>query len=274
MSIKLIALDIDDTLLNSEAQLEEATIKAIEKAKQEGIKIVLTTGRPLMSTTKFLKQLGLANQSDQYVINYHGTLIQTTAGKLIASNPLTFADVKKTATYIQNATGVDFVAETNRDIFLTKANMNWHTGFECFKNHYRVHFRTLAQMESEQSHLTFYKMMFIAEPTILDKVQKNLPNWLLQGYKCARTETSFFDIINKKVNKGWAVKTLAEKLGFAPDEVMAVGDGDSDLPMIQYAGLGVAMKNGTPRLLKAANEITSDQNHAGVAKAIEKFVLK
>lgn len=273
MNIKLIALDIDDTLLNSNGQLETATIQAVDKAKQKRVKVVLTTGRPLMSTTMLLERLGLANQSDQYVINYHGTLIQTTAGKLIASNPLRFADIKKAANYIQNADGVDFVAETNQDMFLTKPNMNWHTGFECFKNHYRVHFRTIAQMEAEQSQLTFYKMMFIAAPKTLDKVQENLPAWLLQAYKCARTETSFFDMINKKVNKGWAVKTLAEKLGFDQDEVMAVGDGDSDLPMIQYAGLGVAMKNGTLRLLKAANEITSDQNHAGVAKAIEKYVL-
>lgn len=274
MSIKLIALDIDDTLLNSNGQLEAATIQAIERAKKNGIKVVLTTGRPLLSTTKFLERLGLANQADRYVINYHGTLIQTTTGKLIASHPLRFSDIKKVATYIKDATGVDFVAETNEDMFLTKTDMNWHTGFECFKNHYRIHFRSLAQLQAEQNHLTFYKMMFIAPPKILDEVQKNLPSWLLQDYKCARTETSFFDIINKKVNKGWAVKTLAEKLGLTQDEVMAVGDGDSDLPMIQYAGLGVAMKNGTPSLLKAANTITSDQNHAGVAKAIEKYVLK
>ncbi len=273
MSIKLIALDIDDTLVNSAGKLEGATIAAIQKAKDRGIKVVLTTGRPLKSTEKLLNQLKLNDANDQYVINYHGTLIQTTSGKMIASNPLNFDGVEKASNYIKDTPDIDFVAETNDEMFLTKPEMTWYAGFECSKNHYQVHFRTIEQMRRERDQHTFYKMMFIGAPKRLDQVQKNLPDWLLDDFKTARTEVCFFDMINKKVSKGWAVKTLSEKLGFSPDEVMAVGDGDSDIPMIKFAGTGVAMKNGTKDLLKATNLVTDDQNHAGVAKAIEKYAL-
>ena len=76
--IKLIAVDIDGTLLNDQGQILPATIQAVKQATAAGKKVVLCTGRPLCGVTDYLKQLGLWQQADQYVISYNGSLIQTT----------------------------------------------------------------------------------------------------------------------------------------------------------------------------------------------------
>lgn len=273
MGIKLIALDIDATLLTADQKISDETLKAIKEVQDRGIKIVLTTGRPLMSTRPLLQKLKIDDQDEQYVINYHGTEIQTTSGKLIATNPISISDIRKASDFAQNIPKVDFVAETNKSLYFTKPDMNWYTGFEIAKNHYQAHFRSVEHLAKEENKHTFYKMMFIAEPDRLNDLLKNLPDWVENDFKAMRTETCFFDMINKKVSKGWAVKTLAESIGIKAEEVMAVGDGDSDVSMIEYAGCGVAMKNGTPAILKAADHVTADNNHDGVGKAIETYIL-
>lgn len=85
MSIRLIAIDVDDTLLNSKGEILPSTISAIKEAVSQGIKIVLCTGRPLVGISHFLQQLGLFGD-DQYVITYNGAVIETIAGRVIAKH--------------------------------------------------------------------------------------------------------------------------------------------------------------------------------------------
>jgi Cof subfamily protein (haloacid dehalogenase superfamily) len=81
-------------------------------------------------------------------------------------------------------------------------------------------------------------------------------------------------MIDKDVNKGTALKALADQWGIRREEVMAIGDSLNDCEMITYAGIGVAMENAHPEIKKIANYITANNNDSGVAKAIEKFVLE
>ena len=90
--IKLIAVDIDGTLLNDQGQILPATIQAVQQAAAAGQKIVLCTGRPLCGVTDYLKQLGLWQHADQYVISYNGSLIQTTTQETLMSHQLQFSD--------------------------------------------------------------------------------------------------------------------------------------------------------------------------------------
>lgn len=277
MSIKMIAIDVDGTLVNSDLKIDPGTIKAIKAARQKGIKVVVTTGRPLMSTKPLLAQLGLADQDDQYVINYHGCEIQTTSGHLIADHHVSLADVKRTNDYIQHFPDINFILQTNSEMYLTKPDINWYTAHEATKNLYETHYRPIDQLlkEAKEKHLVFYKMMFAAPKAKLDPLEKQLPAWTREDYKQIRSESYFIDMINKVVNKGNAVKTLAHKLGFKPEEIMAIGDGNSDVPMVKFAGEGVAMKNGSDAVLAAADHVTAtDNNHLGLAKAIEKYALQ
>lgn len=93
MSIKLVAIDIDGTLLNENNELTQRTIDAIQAATAKGVKVVLTTGRPLTGVTPYLKALGLAGD-DQYVITFNGALAQTVSGKVLTKETISYADYR------------------------------------------------------------------------------------------------------------------------------------------------------------------------------------
>lgn len=95
MAIKLIAIDIDGTLLNEHNQLAKATITAISKARQTGIKVVLCTGRPLSGVQPYLDQLNISG-ADEYAITFNGAMAQNLDGKVIAHQTLTYDDFLQT----------------------------------------------------------------------------------------------------------------------------------------------------------------------------------
>lgn len=90
MSIKLIAIDIDGTLINDQLEITEKTKETLQKATAQGIKVVLCTGRPMTGVHKYLDQLGINNLADQYVISFNGALAQTTSGQVISQFTLPF----------------------------------------------------------------------------------------------------------------------------------------------------------------------------------------
>ena len=131
-------------------------------------------------------------------------------------------------------------------------------------------FRTPEEMTPE---LNILKMMMIDDPAVLDAAITNIPKEFYDKYTIVKSTPYFLEFLNKKVDKGAAVKQLAEALGIEAREVMALGDNENDLPMIEYAGLGIAMGNATENIKNAANFITASNDAHGVAVAIEKFVL-
>ena len=91
-AIKIIAIDIDATLLNSNHQLTDNVKNAIKSASKKGIKVVLTSGRPISGIRPFLKQLDLDDRNDQYVISFGGGVVETTSGRIISARSLSYED--------------------------------------------------------------------------------------------------------------------------------------------------------------------------------------
>ena len=83
----------------------------------------------------------------------------------------------------------------------------------------------------------------------------------------------FLEIVNAQVNKGEALRFVAEHFGVKREEVMAIGDSNNDIAMVEYAGLGVAMGNASPRVKEAADVMTKSNQEDGVAEAIKKYIL-
>jgi len=116
-------------------------------------------------------------------------------------------------------------------------------------------------------------MMMIDEPAILDAAIARLPQTFRDKYTTVKSSPFYFEILNKEASKGAAVANLAQHLGIKQEEIMAIGDNENDLSMIEYAGLGVAMGNAVPLIKEAANVVTATNDEHGVAEAIKKFVL-
>jgi len=115
--------------------------------------------------------------------------------------------------------------------------------------------------------------MMIDEPEILDKAIARIPAEVKEKYTVLKSAPYFLEILDKRVNKGTGVKSLADALGIKPEEIMTLGDQENDIAMLEYAGLGVAMENAIPSVKEVANFVTKSNLEDGVAYAIEKFVL-
>lgn len=131
-------------------------------------------------------------------------------------------------------------------------------------------YRTPEEMTED---IKIVKMMMIDDAEVLDQGIAQIPKEYFERYTMVKSSPYFFEILNKQADKGAALKHLAQHLGIKQEEVMAIGDNENDLPMIEFAGIGVAMGNATENVKQIANVITASNNEHGVAKAVEKYVL-
>lgn len=270
IKIKVIAIDIDDTLVDEEKKLTDSVKIAIKKAKSAGIKVVLCTGRPLAGVLPLLEQLQLGGQQEQYVVSFGGSLVQTTDGKIISSVPLgyeAYVDLE----YLARKNGLHFHAISKDRIYTADRDIGEYTIYESSLVSLNVSYRTPAEMRG----VKIVKAMFVDQSEVLDAALQDYTEFakLEDRVTFTRSTPFYYEANTKGVSKGSALKKLCEELNLTADNLMAIGDGGNDLSMIEYAGIGVAMGNAIPELKKSAQIITADNNHDGVARAIEKYAL-
>ena len=266
MGIKLIAVDIDGTLLNPQNELTTATIAAVQAASAAGLKVVLCTGRPLSGVQPYLDALGLQGD-DQFAITYNGSLVQTVAGRVLLSHALSYADYVDLEAFARKAQ-VHFHVVTPHHLYTADRDISPYTVKESQLVHLPLRFREAAAMDPQ---LLMPTAVFIDEVAKIDAL--TLPPALAKRFYVVRTDPHFIEVMNPQTSKGNALCDLTQHLGYNLANVMALGDQDNDLPMITTAGLGVAMGNANDRV-KAAADVTTLTNAAdGVAAAIYKYAL-
>lgn len=268
--IKLIAVDIDGTLLNDQGQILSATIQAVQQAATAGQKIVLCTGRPLCGVIDYLKQLGLWQHADQYVISYNGSLIQTTTQTtLMSSHQLQFSDYLDLLEFAhQNQAAFSLL--TPACMYVTPGDQNRVILKEAATVKIELQARTLAEMRALPN-LIPVKGMILDEPAKLDYLQTVMPKAFKQRFTVLRSQKDHLEFTHPLASKESALRQLAGLLKIEPTATMAIGDEQNDLGMIKAAGIGVAMGNAVPQLRAIADQVTADNNHNGVGEAILKW---
>ncbi|WMJ80579.1 sugar-phosphatase [Clostridium sp. MB40-C1] len=264
---KLIALDMDGTLLKNDKTISEENLKAIKKAKEKGVKVVLSTGRPKKGIEKYLKELDLLSNED-YCITYNGSLvINTGTDEILYNKLLTHEDVH----YLYDLSkklDVNIHALTYDSCISPR--LSKYTEVEVSIN--GINFEKIDFYNLDSS-MSVIKVMFVDEPVKLSEIIDNLPEEVYEKYTVVRSAPYFLEFLDKEVNKGAGVKILAESLGINQNEVICIGDAGNDIHMIKYAGLGIAMENGFPETKKSADYITHSNEENGVAHVIDKFIL-
>ena len=269
MGIKLITIDIDDTLVNSNKQITARVKHALQKATNQGIKVVLATGRPLSGVQDYLTELALADQSDQFAITYNGSVVQTTAGEQMGGHELSLADYKKFKgisdkfrSYIQ--------VESLSYAITANTMVNRFANGENNMVRMPLKFQPMAEMTSDEHYVKF---MFIDTAEKIDEIADNMPQDLKNEYYIVKSTPNFLEVMHKESTKGNGLQLLADKLGIDISDTMALGDQYNDLTMIAAAGTGVAMANAVPEVKATADVMTTSQNEDGVGLAVEKWAL-
>ena len=271
MAIKIIAIDIDRTLLTSYLKISPKNVETIKAATAAGIKVVLCTGRPLSGVIKYLTQLGLYDLDDQYVVNYNGAILQTTSGHILESNPLLFADYLEIENLARQL-NVHFQIESDTHIYTANRDISPYTVHESSLVGMPIRVRDVHEMDED---LLIAKAMMVDEPVLLDKIcdEHLIPAHFEEKYYVVHSEPIYLEFMNKNANKGNAIAGLARDLGFTSENVMAIGDQANDLPMIKYAGTSIAMGNAIDQVKSLATKTTKTNDDDGVAFAIEHWAL-
>ena len=277
MSIKLLALDIDGTLLNRKSKVTPRVREALDQAQAQGVQIALVTGRRFSSARPIVEELELSIP----LVSHNGALTKNiTTLETIQYHPF------------ENATACDVIRlgrEHKADII-------------CCDDPHGLGTMVMEGFSPENRALEMYLKKYwdsvVEVPDLLAYLQHDPIQIMFSGTCdrmddfCAQLEISIgaqarvfqtryrqfdltiVDVISPAASKGEAVAELARAHNIAQAEVMAVGDNHNDLPMLRYAGVGVVMANAEDELKQLGFELTASNEEDGVAVAIEKFILQ
>lgn len=264
---KLIAIDMDGTLLNEKKEISHRCKEDILKLKEKGISIVLATGRPFHGILPYIDELYLLDEND-FMVTYNGALVQNVnADKVLKKSPLSLDSYKELYT-VSKELDINIHALTENSVLTPKNNPYTHIESTINK------IPTIeVPIEDIDNSTNIIKVMFIDDPKRIDTIIPLIPDWVEANYSILRSAPIFLEFLDKGVDKGVGVSLIAKQLGIEPKEVIAIGDAGNDIAMIQYAGLGVAMGNATDDVKSVADYITLTNEEDGVAHVIEKFML-
>jgi Cof subfamily protein (haloacid dehalogenase superfamily) len=269
MPIKLIAIDMDGTLLLPDHTISPAVKDAIAKARERGVNVVLCTGRPYAGVENYLRELHM-DQPNDYCITYNGALVQkANDGSTVAQTALNYDDYRYLE-QVSREVGSHFHALDRHTLYTANRDISYYTVHESFIANIPLVF---CEAENMAKNGEFLKVMMIDDPVVLDKAIAKIPDEVKECYTLLKSAPYFLEILDKRVNKGTGVKALAESLGIKREEVMTLGDQENDIAMLEYAGMGVAMENAIDKVKEVSNFVTKSNLEDGVAYAIEKFVL-
>lgn len=265
MTYQLIAIDIDDTLLNDEIQVTERTKKALERAIEAGVTVTLATGRMFASAQQIAKQIEL----NVPIITYQGALVKTLIdGKVLYERNVPVDAARKLLGYAKEH-GLHLQLYVNDVLYGTEDNARIQAYSKLSNIPYVI--------EPDFEHLIDkpnHKMLIIDEPEVLDHHKSILQDMLGDQLHITKSKAHFLEFMHKEGTKGHALQFMAQHIGCTMEQTIAIGDAWNDREMISVAGLGVAMGNAVPSLKDIADYITLDNNEDGVAHVIEKFVFQ
>ncbi|WP_261815296.1 sugar-phosphatase [Vibrio gallicus] len=265
---KLIAIDMDGTLLDGDKVISERNKRAIEQARSAGVTVVLASGRPYEGMQDYLAELNMDSSQD-YVLCYNAAKIMNLGtGEVIREILTTGKDAKQLAKLARQH-GCNFHAFSSIMGLIAEKDSHY-TQHEASINGLDITLQSFDDLDDDHP---IVKTMLVDPPEILELAIAALPPKMYQDFSIVRSAPFFLEFGNPEGNKGAGVKALAEHLGIKQSEVMCIGDAGNDHDMLKYAGLGVAMQNADDATKALANAITDTNNNSGVGQAIEKYVL-
>lgn len=265
---KLIALDMDGTLLNSDKVISTENKDAISRARAAGVKVVLASGRPLEGMQSKLDELNIDGEDD-FVLFYNGSMVQNVSTKEVIHSEISHGKAAKEIAELAYELGGYVHAFSKVHGLITPEN-NEYTGIEARINGLEITEFDFSQLEDDHE---IIKTMIVAEPGKLTEIIGKLSDQLKSQFTIVQSAPFFLEFLNPKSNKGVGIEAIANHLGIHSDEVICMGDAENDHHMLEYAGLGIAMENAMEETKQIANYITASNDDHGVAKAIDKFIF-
>lgn len=264
MAIKLIITDLDGTLLTNEKLISDRNKAAIAKAQEKGVMVTVATGRMCVAAAHYARRIGVTLP----IISCNGGLVRPYTGKAVFTHCFTRELAREViALCYERDWNVQWYVDDK--VYVKKFNAKLFRGYNLIDD-----FAVTEIGDDFESYLDDVIQIVIRDlDGNIGSIQKFIHE-KFQGRLTVQQNTEVsVDVDALGINKAVGIEVLLKELGITKDEVMAFGDADNDIEMIKYVGVGVAMGNAIAEVKEAADLITDDNEHDGVAAAIEKYIL-
>jgi hypothetical protein len=264
--IKLIASDLDDTLLNNDYKISERDKETIKKLKGKGIYFTIATGRVTYSVRKFAQELGV----EVPYISFNGAKITDPKNdNMVFSRELEKHRIKNILEYAEDR-GIHCNVYSDEKIFI-KNNTKWSEYYNTFSQHQNVEeVGSLIEFEFKETP----KILLLDEHEVLKNALDEIKDFVDKDINIYFSKPNFLEFTHKQASKGDALKHIAELLGIKRNEVAAIGDSFNDESMIKYAGLSAVVGNGRDELKKIADFVSATNDESGFSDFVESKILK
>lgn len=262
--IKMIALDLDNTLLNNDKEISRRNERVLKQLHKNGIHVVLCTGRPINAIWPYIEQLGLTTPED-YTVTFNGGLV---INNLTKKHLFEFGMKKRDLTLLLNYVH-DHRIPLNVLDFDQVYELNDFPGSiyrTVLKN---INFKPIAAADLPEK--TYSKAVMAIPAEELAPIIKSLPIELTKHYHAVQSQPMIMEFLPNGLNKAVGLKVLLKHFGEDFSNLMSFGDADNDLEMIEAADQGIVVANGLPQVKKVATVITDSNENDGVATYCEKY---
>ncbi len=269
MSIELVVVDLDGTLLNSKHEMSKRNEMVLKKAIEQGIKVVIATGKTRASGLEITKRLNL----DTPGIYLQGLTIYKADGTLMREQILDPGVARQVITYAEDR-GFDIVIYSGEQILVRTIN---DYSKELAVKYHEPMPEAVGPLQNILAHTPVNKLAALrrGEPEHITALRWQLGMQLNSKVRMMQAMIpDMLEILPPNSSKGVALKALLKTMNLTSDKVLAIGDGENDLELIQTSGIGVAVENADPKLKEAADHVVGSNDKDAVAEALEKFVLK
>ncbi len=262
---KLIALDIDGTLINDDGVITPKTIQALKEAMNEGVMVTISTGRPVQGVRQHIATLGLSAP----IITYNGAMIvDSDSSEIIFHKSLLEEDALQILALSKDIEGT-VIVWCNNELYVSAVNDHSRT-YEGIAKTPAI----LIEDEKALAQKGITKILWFDTVDNTNAHMEMLGGKLNDTINFCTSRAYFLEFFNGQVSKAEAMDFIGSKYDIKQEEMMAVGDQLNDLSMIEYAGLGVAMGNAHEGVKDIADVITLSNNEDGIARVVEDYILK
>ncbi|MDT0003925.1 Cof-type HAD-IIB family hydrolase [Listeria cossartiae subsp. cayugensis] len=277
MTTQAIILDIDGTLLNDDKKISTKTKEALITAQQNGVKLILASGRPTTGMHLYAEQLEMEK--------YHGLLVSYNGAKVIDcqtkeelfNQALTVSEGKAVLEHMKN---FEVKVMIDKDDYMYVNDV-----FDCYVP-YKGEEINIIQYESrggnfklcEKDDLAAFldyrisKILTAGDPAYMQENYQAMMAPFKDSLNCVFTADFYFEFTAQGIDKAKALDTVLTPMGISPENIIAFGDGHNDITMVEYAGTGIAMSNAVPELKATASSITLSNNEDGIAHVLNSLI--
>lgn len=265
---KVLVLDIDGTLTNSQKEITPATKRGILETLKRGHKVILASGRPTPGMRRYEKELEL-EQYGGYLLSFNGArIIECRSGEIVYQRilppgiiPGLYRFAKEHGCGLVTYFGDRIVSAFAPDEYVLLES--------------RINGMEIQVVDNFKGFVDFdiNKCLLTAPPAEAEVLEKQLADRYGDRVSVYRSEPFFIEIMPQHVDKATSLDRMLMTVGLTRENAICCGDGYNDISMIRYAGVGVAMGNAQPAVKEAADYITASNDEDGLVEVMDKFIV-